>query len=275
VLSISAAELKQIDRNNTLEQTTSIRFGHPCASPQMIELMHDLPSGTLGFSCRGQISGDDMEQLVVPAVEQGLADYQQIKCLVVFEPSFEGFSLEAAWEDANLGLRHWDGFERMAVVADPGWLQHGMRALGLLMPCPLKLFSSGETDAARRWLSEDLGTIHLDLQGEVLSINLIGQVDRQAYARINDDLANLFSRVDAPRVLLDLRQFEGWRGLQALNQHLALIRDYRHRPVRVAVVYAKPWQQLAQRLIGQFVAADTQSFSSDDLLAAQEWICAD
>lgn len=241
----------------------------------MIELIHDLPAGTVGFSCRGQISGDDMQQLVVPAVEQAIAEFDQIKCLVVFEPSLEGFSLEAAWDDANLGLRHWDGFERMAVVADPGWIHHGMRALGMLMPCPLKLFTSSETDSARRWLSEDLGTIHLELQGEVLTVGLIGQVDRQAYARINDDLANLFSHVEQPRVLLDLRQFEGWRGLQALREHLALIRDYRHRPVRVAVVYAKPWQQLAQRLIAQFVGADTRTFSSDDLLAAQEWICAE
>jgi hypothetical protein len=253
----------------------SIRFGDACASPKMIELMHELPSGTLGFSCRGVISGEDMEQLVVPAVDQAIREHEQIKCLVVFEPSFEGFSLEAAWEDANLGLRHWDGFERMAIVAEHGWLSHGMRALGLLLPCPLKLFSTTDTDDARRWLSEDLGTIHLELQGEVLSATLIGQVDQQVYTRISDDLANLFSRVDHPRVLLDLRLFEGWRGLQALNQHLSLLREYRRRPVRVAVVYANPWQQLAERLIAQFVEADTRTFSSDDLLAAQEWICAD
>jgi hypothetical protein len=76
-------------------------------------------------------------------------------------------------------------------------------------------------------------------------------------------------------VLLDLRQFEGWRGLQALSQHLSLIREYRHRPSRVAVVYAKPWQQLAQRMMAQFAGAQTRTFSSEDLLAAQEWICAD
>ncbi|MFZ9215852.1 MAG: STAS/SEC14 domain-containing protein [Vulcanococcus sp.] len=241
----------------------------------MIELMHDLPDGTVGFCCRGQLSGDDIQQQVLPAIEQAMTEHEQIKCLVVFEPGFEGFSLEAAWEDANLGLRHWNGFERMAVVVDPGWLQNGLRAIGLLMPCPMKLFSSAEMETAQRWLSEDLGTIHLDLQGEILSVSLIGQVDRKVYERINDDLANLFSRVEQPRVLLDLRQFEGWQGLQSLNQHLALLREYRHRPSRVAVVYAKPWQQLAQRMMAQFVSAKTRTFSGDDLLAAQEWICAE
>jgi hypothetical protein len=137
------------------------------------------------------------------------------------------------------------------------------------------LFSLEEQDNARRWLSEALGTVHLERQGEVITIGLIGQLDRDVYRRIDDDLAQLFSEVDRPRVLLDLRDFDGWLGLNALRQHLALIRDYRHRPQRLAVVSSQPWQPLAQRLIQPFSQAQTQTFTGSDLLAAQEWICAD
>jgi hypothetical protein len=64
-------------------------------------------------------------------------------------------------------------------------------------------------------------------------------------------------------------------GLNALRQHLALIRDYRHRPARLALVSSPLWQPLAQRLIQPFSRAQTHTFTGSDLLAAQEWICAD
>lgn len=241
----------------------------------MIELIENLPDGTLGFRCSGQLSGDDMLRLVIPSLESALLEHERIKGLVVFEADFSGLSLEAAWDDARFGLRHWDGFERLAVVTDLAWLRQAMRALALLLPCPVHLFPLAEADNARRWLSEALGTVHLDRQGEVITISLIGQLDQEVYRHIDDDLAGLFSEVDHPRVLLDLRQFDGWLGLAALRQHLALIRDYQHRPQRLAVVTSQPWQGLAQRLIHPFSQVTMQSFTGANLLEAQEWVCAD
>jgi hypothetical protein len=241
----------------------------------MIEPIDALPSGTLGFRCSGRITGEEMQRLVIPPIEAALLEFDRIKALVVLEPGFEGLNLEAAWDDTALGLRHWDGFDRLAVVTDLAWARHGMRAMALLLPCPVHLFPLAEQDNARRWLSESLGTVHIDRQGEVITISLIGQLDQHTYARIDDDLAQVFSEVEQPRVLLDLREFDGWLGLNALRQHLALIRDYRHRPTRLALVSSQLWQPLAQRLIQPFSRAHTHTFTGSDLLAAQEWICAD
>jgi hypothetical protein len=144
----------------------------------MIELIDALPSGTLGFRCSGRITGEEMQRLVIPPIEAALLEFDHIKALVVLEPSFEGLSLEAAWDDTSLGLRHWDGFERLAVVTDLGWARHGMRAMAVLLPCPVHLFPRAEQDNARRWLSESLGTVHIDRQGEVITISLIGHVDQ-------------------------------------------------------------------------------------------------
>ena len=240
----------------------------------MIDRLNDLPAGTVGLRCHGRLSGDDVERVAAPAIRDAIAEYDHIKALLVFEPDFEGFSFAAAWDDTGLGLRYWDGFERLAVVTDHAWMRHGLRALAVLLPCPLRIFPSAELDTARRWLSEALGTIHVDRQGDVISVTLIGQLDPEANSRIEDDLAQLFSGVAEPRVLLDLRQFEGWLGLGALRQHLALIREYHERPVRLAVVSAPAWQPLARRLLPAFSRADCRSFSSADLLAAQEWIAA-
>lgn len=239
----------------------------------MIERLTDLPAGTLGFRCSGRLSGSEVEEVVAPAIRAAIAEYDHIKALLCFEPGFEGFSFSAAWDEAGLGLRYWDGFQRVAVVTDLAWMRNGLRALAVLLPCPLRLFSAEEEANARRWLSEALGTIHLDRQGEVITLTLIGQLDPDAYARVDDDLAQLFSAVDAPRVLLDLRQFEGWLGLRALRQHLAVIREYQQRPQRLALVGADGRLPLAERLLRPFNHATTRSFAAGDLLAAQEWLC--
>ena len=239
----------------------------------MIERLNDLPAGTVGFRCSDRLSGNDVEEVVAPAIRAAVAEYDHIKALLCFDSSFEGFSFSAAWDEAGLGLRYWDGFERVAVVTDLAWMRNGLRALAVLLPCPLRLFSAAEDANARRWLSEALGTIHVDRQDEVITLTLIGQLDPGAYARIDDDLAQVFSAVDEPRVLLDLRQFEGWLGLRALRQHLALIREYHQRPQRLALVGADGRLPLAERLLRPFSHASTRSFTGGELLAAQEWLC--
>ncbi len=253
----------------------SIPFAYKAGASAMIERLDDLPAGTLGFRCTGRLSGSEMEQTVAPAIREAMAEYDRIKALLVFDAVFLGLSSAAIWDDAGLCLRHWDGFERVAVVTDLAWMRHGLRVLGMLLPCPLRLFPLAEEAGARRWLSEALGTIHLDRQGDVITLSLIGQLDPEVYARIDDELSRVFSAVDRPRVLLDLRQFEGWQGLAALRQHLALMREYRQRPQRLAVVSADGQASLAQRLLAPFSQARRRSFGSADLLAAQAWLCAD
>ena len=239
----------------------------------MIERIEDLPTATLGFSLHGEIHADDVSTVLEPAIAAALDQHDRIRTLIVCEDDFKGASLEALWDDAALGLRHWDGFERMAVVTDLSWLRQMLRAIGLFMPCPIKLFSAEQREDARRWLAESLGTIHLTQQDGVVSLELIGRLDPDANARIDDDLANVFSHHDTIRLLLDLRQFEGWLGLKALAQHLALIREYRHRPQLVALISPARWQQAAQRLLIRFVNARCRCFSSEQVNEARQWLC--
>jgi hypothetical protein len=238
----------------------------------MIELIPDLPAGTVGFTFSGEISGKDYDRVLVPAIDSAIDQFDRIKALLVFPAAFQGYSLEAAWDDTSLGLRHWDGFERMAVVSDVAWIRHSFRALGLLLPYPVRLFNAGQVDLARRWLAESLGTIHVDRQGDVICLRLLGRLDAASYARIDDDLASVFSQGQRPRLLLDLRDFDGWMGLGGLSQHLALLRDYRHAPTQVAVVGAPRWQHLGQRLLSRFSHASSRYFDSDHWDEAQQWI---
>jgi hypothetical protein len=239
----------------------------------MIELIESLPSGTVGFSFCGQVSDAELQNCVVARIESMLLDIERIKALLVFEPGFQHFGLAAALDDAVLGLRHWDGFERIAVVTDLPWMRHATKAMALLLPCPVRVFSLDQREEARRWLSESMGTIHLERAGDVITITLVGLLDSQTFARIETDLSRLLAAGERPRVLVDLRQFDGWLAFTALREHLRLIHSYRQQPSRIAVVTGDLWQQLAQRLLGGFAEPKVEVFPNSRMLEAQEWIC--
>lgn len=237
----------------------------------MIEVLDNLSSGTVGFAFHGTVDGHDVDEVLIPAVTEAFVVNPRLKALLLFGPDFKGCTLAAAWDDTLLGLSHWDGFERLAVVSDHPWLRQSLRMIALLLPCPVRLFADGELDLARRWLGESLGTIHLSQEAGVTTIRLIGRLDPAAYERVEEELASLFS-IQPVRLLFDLSDFDGWLGLGALGQHFSLLRDHRRVPERVALLGGPAWQRLGQRLLARFTEAETRCFDRSRRLEALEWL---
>ncbi|EDY39259.1 conserved hypothetical protein [Cyanobium sp. PCC 7001] len=238
----------------------------------MIETIEGLPAGTVGFRLHGRIHGEDYDQVLVPALEQAIAEYDRIKAMLCFDADFEGYDLAAAWDDTLLGLRHWQGFERIAVVSDVAWLRTAIRAIGALMPCPVQLFPAAGEEQARLWLGESLGSIHLEASDGVLQVRLIGQLEPSAYEAREAEIASLFSGPTPLKLLVDLREFDGWSGLAALGDHLSLVREHRRAVRRVAVVGNQEWQHLAQRLLSRFIGAESRFFDAAHHEQAELWI---
>jgi hypothetical protein len=240
----------------------------------MIAVMSGFPEGTLGFKISGHVTGEDYDAVLTPAIDKAIEEHDRVKLLVQVGPDFEGYSLDAAWDDTRLGLRHWNGFERVAVVSDVPWLRTGIKAMGFMMPCPVRLFSLAELDDAKRWLAESLGSIHFSIEGDVVTARLIGKLEASAYDGANETIDNVMSRAEHVRLVLDLREFDGWSGLAALGDHLSLVREHRRVPERVAVVGNKTWQKLAEKVMGKFLNADTRFFDGNDYERAVAWLSA-
>jgi len=238
----------------------------------MIECMSGLPDGTLGFSFQGQITADDYDHVLTPALDRALEQHDHLKLIAQLGPSFEGYDLGAAWADGREALRHWDGFERLALVSDVAWVHTAAAAFSLAMPCPVRVFANADFEDARRWLSESLGTMRLERHGDVIEVRLIGTIEASAYQQMETNIDAELQDVDGARLLLDLREFDGWAGLGALGRHMALVRDHRRAMRRVVVVGNKAWQALAEKLISQFVEAETRFFDAADYALAETWI---
>ncbi len=193
-------------------------------------------------------------------MNRAIESHDHSKALLVFGEGFEGYDLAAIWDDTVVGLRHWRGFERIAVVTDVIWLRTVVGAVGVAMTRPIRLFAAHEQEEARRWLAESLGAIHLESLDAVIRVQLIGQLEPRAYEGVEEEITRLFSSCQPVHLLLDLREFDGWSGLAALGEHLTLVREHRRTPQRVAVLGDQAWEKLTARLLSRFTRAETRYF---------------
>jgi hypothetical protein len=120
----------------------------------MLERIQDLPENVLGFEAKGEVTGDDYESVLIPAVEELLKRQKNIRFLYNFGDAFTTFDDMALWEEAKVGLRHFYAWERVAVVSDIGWIARAIKLFSICMHGQARIFPSSEFAEAKRWLSE-------------------------------------------------------------------------------------------------------------------------
>lgn len=119
----------------------------------MIERIVDLPGNVLGFTARGRVTGSDYESTIIPAVEEAFEHARKMRFLYHLGPEFTGFDVAALWDDAKLGLSHFRGWERIAVVSDKGWIRAAAKAFAFAIPAEVRVFEESELEKARTWVS--------------------------------------------------------------------------------------------------------------------------
>lgn len=242
----------------------------------MIDIKETGDTNQLEMSLSGQVTQADYDTVLIPAIETLLGDHDTMRVMVVIEEEFTGYDVAAMWADSKLGLTYWRGFDRLAVAVDKGWIATAVRAFAPLMPCPVRVFPLAEADAARRWLRESLGAVHIrDLGGPSLQVELLGRPDESDFNEASGDLDARLRERDGFRLLLDLREFDGWQGLSAIAGHFTLAREHASLVQRAAIVGEHGWQKLGQRIAGWFLNGETRYFPGSEFEAAKAWLTGD
>ena len=120
----------------------------------MISQIDGLPAGALGFECHGRVTAGEYAGMIAPDVEAAFMVNSRLRVLYVFGADFAGFDAGAVWEDVQTGLRHYIGWERVAIVTDQAWLRVAATALGLAVPAEVRVFPMAERAAATAWIAE-------------------------------------------------------------------------------------------------------------------------
>jgi hypothetical protein len=119
----------------------------------MIEILNNFPDNVVALSCEGQVTKEDYDGILVPAILKALKRHDKIRLLYKTSANFTGYDPGAIWEDLKIGVEHLNRWERVAVVTDVDWIVQMMRIFSFLMPCPVRLFPPLEAPQATAWIT--------------------------------------------------------------------------------------------------------------------------
>ncbi|HWB60338.1 MAG TPA: STAS/SEC14 domain-containing protein [Chthoniobacteraceae bacterium] len=118
----------------------------------MIEIIPELPDNIVAAKAHGKITAEDYKKTFIPVIEQKLAAHKKIRLLYQLGDDFSGYSLAAVFQDAKVGLAHWNGFDKIAVVTDVHWVADACKFFGAFIPCPVMVFPNAKLDEAKAWI---------------------------------------------------------------------------------------------------------------------------
>ena len=119
----------------------------------MIEHLDGFADNVLAFACRGQVTRQDYDTVLIPAVEAAIKDHGKLRLYYEIAADFSGIEAGAVLEDAKVGLEHLGRWERVALVSDVEWMRTTVKAFGFLLPGHLKVFHRAEVAEARAWIT--------------------------------------------------------------------------------------------------------------------------
>lgn len=239
----------------------------------MIDVEHTGEHGIVEIRMTAPVTDRDYTETLIPAIDKAIAQGDRVRLLAVVEAGFSDFTLGAMLQDARTGLKHWRGFDRVALVTDNSAIKTAAAAFSVFLPCPVARFTMAELEDARRWLRESLGTIQQEEIGDgILHVSLRGKLDGAAYENDLEDINRFMAQHDKVRLLIDLRDFDGWQGLGALRDHFELVRGHAPRVERAAIVGDAGWQEMAVGIGKRAFGLEARHFATGEFDAAKAWL---
>ena len=243
----------------------------------MIDVVTDLPDSVLGLKASGEVTAEDYQRVLVPALETKLRDHRRVRLLYIIEDSFSGYTGGAAWEDAKVGMFHLTAFERVAIVTNVEWITKAASAFGFAMPGEVRVFTPADLSSAREWISQPAATGELEFELLKDSATLVlephGALEAGDFDRLSEELGRYEKEGGVLRgVLVDAKKFPGWAGLTAMTSHLRLAQAHRKELKRIALVSDARLLAGLPMLASHFVDAEVRPFPGAKRDEALAWV---
>jgi len=119
----------------------------------MLTLVPGMPDDVIAISAGGRITGQDYDQVLIPAVDQAFARHKNVKLYYEVGETFTGFDMNAAFKDCRVGFSHWWRWKRIALVTDLPWLKTTAQFFTAFMPGQTRIFPTAQREAAKAWIA--------------------------------------------------------------------------------------------------------------------------
>lgn len=119
----------------------------------MITQIKEVPANMVAFRATGEVTKDDFERVVFPAVEAVVDRTGELNYLLLLEMDTRRFTFGAWWQEVILVLEKLFKWRRAAIVTDSESLIRFTHIFSVFAPGVYKGFLPDEFDQAVTWVS--------------------------------------------------------------------------------------------------------------------------
>ena len=119
----------------------------------MLTTVEGLPEYVYAMRAVGEVTGDEVEKVLIPSLQALVDKYDEIYYLLILETKVENFSAGAWVRDMFAGLKHFTKWKKIAVVTNQLAVKKFTDAFSYITPAQTKGFSPNDLDEALIWIS--------------------------------------------------------------------------------------------------------------------------
>jgi hypothetical protein len=110
------------------------------------------PDNVVAFRATGEVTKEDYQAVVVPAVEKLVQRINEINFLLVLDTDVENFTAGAWVQDALLGLKNFGKWNRAAIVSDSDNVITFTNGFSYIAPGEFRGFKKDSFNIALNWV---------------------------------------------------------------------------------------------------------------------------
>ena len=119
----------------------------------MLQIMKDLPQHVVGVRAVGNVTKDDYDQTLVPAIEKVAKEFGKINFLMLLETDIGNFTYGAWMQDAKMSLKHFAKWNKIAIVTDQKVIENISQIFNFVSPAQAKGFPVSDLELAKTWVA--------------------------------------------------------------------------------------------------------------------------
>ncbi|HTN19595.1 MAG TPA: STAS/SEC14 domain-containing protein [Pelobium sp.] len=120
----------------------------------MLNIIQNLPDHVVGVEAVGEVTADDLKNILLPALEQNAKKYDGINYLLVLRTEVKNWTAGAWIQDMLAGIKNFTKWNKIAVVTDEKFVEKFTDGFSFITPGKAKGFKLNEEELAKSWVSE-------------------------------------------------------------------------------------------------------------------------
>jgi hypothetical protein len=116
----------------------------------MITILPESDGALMCIKLSGKLTDAEYKNLI-PQVESIIEEFGKIKFYINML-DFDGWEWRVAWDDFAFGIKHWNSFEKLAIVGDTRWVELAALVGAKITKADVKFFGSSQESEALTWV---------------------------------------------------------------------------------------------------------------------------